>query len=72
MKKGSLVGALLAGLFAGVVLTIIVGSFWGGWSRDNAWSGLRYGFGIGFGGVTAVIALNRFVGFLDRVASGKG
>ena len=63
-------GPLLIGLFAGVVLSILVGSLWPE-ARLRAASGVGMGFGIGFGAVVGLVALNRLIGHLDRAASGK-
>lgn len=72
MKTGNAttVGPLLAGLFAGIVLTILVGSLWPA-SRVAAANGVGLGFGIGFGGILGLVAINRLIGYLDRAASGK-
>jgi hypothetical protein len=64
--------AVGAGIIIGVLLTIGVGSIWMSFSnRDQVINGFVMGFGIGFGGIAALLTLNRLIGYLDRVASGK-
>lgn len=63
-------GPLLAGIFAGIVIAILVGSLWGD-ARVLAAQGVGLGFGIGLGGVVGLVALNRLIGYADRAASGK-
>lgn len=60
----------MAGLVAGIVLTIVVARLVG-WASPAAANGLEYGFGAGFGGVMAFVFLNKSIGLLDRIKSGK-
>jgi hypothetical protein len=62
-------GPLLAGLFGGVVLAILVGALWGE-ARTVAARGVGVGFGIGFGAIVGLGALNRLIGYADRASRG--
>jgi hypothetical protein len=64
--------AVGAGIIIGVLLTLGIGSIWISLSnRGQVVNGFVMGFGIGFGGIAALLVLNRLIGYLDKVASGK-
>ena len=66
-----LVICLGAGIIIGFLLTTFFGSLLSPESRNQVWKGVGLGFGAGFGAVAALITLNKLVGYLDRLASGK-
>jgi hypothetical protein len=64
--------AVGAGVIIGVLLTIGVSSIWISLAhRQQVIDGFVMGFGIGFGGIAALLTLNRLIGYLDKLASGK-
>ena len=63
--------AVGVGVILGIVGTWSIGSLVSSEARSVAWHGFGLGFGAGFGAVAAALILNRVVGYLDRIWSGK-
>ena len=63
--------SILPGMVLGIALSVVAAHLCDPHARHAFSSGIGLGFGAGFGGVTAIWALNKLVGFLDRWANGK-
>lgn len=63
--------AIGAGIIIGILATLFVGSLMSSVGRHDVYTSVGWGFGGGFGAVAAIVTINKLVGYLDRLASGK-
>lgn len=66
-----LMKAVLCGVFLGFIGTIALLFVFCKDAWKPVFGGFGVGLGAGFGAVLALLAWNKLVGYLDRVASGK-
>ena len=63
--------AVGAGAVLGILATFFFGSLLSSDGRHDVYTGVGWGFGGGFGAVAAIVIINKLVGYLDRLVSGK-